>query len=160
MIRWNRRRGNIKGQVTKLENVFLDKSIKELKMPGLKAELDIVLKQQDKFETLKNDYCKNASDTELSEAEAAIDSIEDDLQKLEISLNTSLNELVYNSKSLKMPNIDGSIKNSHIANNDQPKGVPIKLLKIPLPNFSVTFGEWNLLKMQFNSLINENPNSF
>ncbi|CAL1292418.1 unnamed protein product [Larinioides sclopetarius] len=125
-------------------------------MPELQAQLDVVLKLQEKFEILKSDYYKNANETEFSEAEAALDSIEEDLQNLEVSLKTSINKLKYDVEYLKGQNIDSSAKDAHTANIDQPKRAPIKLPEIPLPLFNGKFEEWNLFKTQFNSLINEN----
>ncbi|CAL1296840.1 unnamed protein product [Larinioides sclopetarius] len=75
----NRKRGNIKGQVTRLANALQDKNVTELTMAELQAQLDVVLKLQEKFEILKSDYYKNANETEFSEAEVALDSIEEDL---------------------------------------------------------------------------------
>ncbi|CAL1262782.1 unnamed protein product [Larinioides sclopetarius] len=152
----NRKRGNIKGQVTRLENALQDKNVGELTLPELQAQLDVVLKLQEKFEILKSDYYKNANETEFSEAEVALDSIEEDLQNLEVSLKTSINKLKYNVEYLKGQNIDSSTKDAHTANNDQPKRATIKLPEIPLPLFNGKFEEWNLFKTQFNSLINEN----
>ncbi|GBM24875.1 hypothetical protein AVEN_90606-1 [Araneus ventricosus] len=93
----------------------------EQSIPKLQAQLDIVSKLQEKFELLKNDYYKITNQTEFTEVESALDSMEDDLLNLEVSLKTSINQLKYNVESVSLPN--------------QSKGAPIKLPKIPLPTF-------------------------
>ncbi|CAL1291395.1 unnamed protein product [Larinioides sclopetarius] len=72
-----------------------------LKKDVKKAQLDLVLKLQEKFEILKSDYYKNANETEFSEAEVALDSIEEDLQNLEIfqSVRIDLYKNNYEGKS-------------------------------------------------------------
>ncbi|GBL70765.1 hypothetical protein AVEN_269006-1 [Araneus ventricosus] len=77
----NRKRGNIKSQITKLANALVEKT--EHSIPKLQAQLDIVSKLQEKFELLKNDYYKITNQTEFTEVESALDSVEDDLLNLE-----------------------------------------------------------------------------
>ncbi|GFQ66274.1 uncharacterized protein TNCT_303691 [Trichonephila clavata] len=76
----NRKRGNIKCQLTKMANALQKQT--DLSIPELQAKLDILLKLQDKFELLKNDYYRIANDTEYAEAEPSLNSLEDDLQRL------------------------------------------------------------------------------
>ncbi|GBN83271.1 hypothetical protein AVEN_96288-1 [Araneus ventricosus] len=109
----NRKRGNIKSQIRKLDNALMDKT--EPSIPKQQAELDIVSKLQEKFELLKNDYYKITNQTEFTEVESAFDSVEDDLLNLEVSLKTSINQLKCNVESVSLHN--------------QSKGAPIKLLK-------------------------------
>ncbi|GBM56959.1 hypothetical protein AVEN_224871-1 [Araneus ventricosus] len=135
-----RKRFNIKSQITKLANALVEKT--EHSIPKLQAQLDIVSKLQEKFELLKNDYYKITNQTEFTEVESALDSVEDDLLNLEVSLKTSINQLKCNVESVSLPN--------------QSKGAPIKLPKISLPTFCGRFEEWNLFKTQFSDLINEN----
>ncbi|GBN10673.1 hypothetical protein AVEN_207641-1 [Araneus ventricosus] len=135
----NCKRGNIKSQITKLANALGDKT--EHSIPKLQAQLDIVSKLQEKFELLRNDYYKTTNQTEFTEVESAIDSVEDDLN-LEVNLKTSINQLKCNAESVSLPN--------------QSKGASIKLPTIPLLTFCGRFEEWNLFKTQFNDLINEN----
>ncbi|GBM35046.1 hypothetical protein AVEN_240395-1 [Araneus ventricosus] len=73
----NRKRGNIKSQITKLANAVMDKA--EHSIPKLQAQLDVVSKLQEKFELLKNDYYKITNQTEFAEVESSLDSVEDDL---------------------------------------------------------------------------------
>ncbi|GFQ95850.1 uncharacterized protein TNCT_685741 [Trichonephila clavata] len=116
----------------------------DLSIPELQAKLDVVLKLQDKFELLKNDYYGIANDTEYAEAEPSLNSLEDDLQDFEVRLKTSINKFKYEAES------------SSMLNNSQPKGSQIKLPKIPLPTFTGKLEEWGLFKTQFCDLVIEN----
>ncbi|KAF8786560.1 hypothetical protein HNY73_008257 [Argiope bruennichi] len=137
----NRKRGNIKSQLTKLNNALTEGQNK-MGIPELQVELDIVLNIERKFEELKDDYYK---------IETSLFEVDDDIQKLEISLKTSIHKL----KTMKIDSVHNrSVNNSII--NVQPKKAFIKLPKIPLPFFSGKFEERNLFKTQFNSLISEN----
>ncbi|GBM58169.1 hypothetical protein AVEN_36891-1, partial [Araneus ventricosus] len=77
----NRKRGNIKSQITKLANALVDKT--EHSIPKLQAQLDVVSRLQEKFELLKNDYYKITNTTEFADVESSLDSVEDDLLNLE-----------------------------------------------------------------------------
>ncbi|GFW16477.1 uncharacterized protein TNCV_443521 [Trichonephila clavipes] len=77
----NRKRGNIKCQLTKMANA-LQKQI-DLSIPELQAKLYIVLKLEEKFEQLKSDYYKITNETEYAYAESVLNSMEDDLQDFE-----------------------------------------------------------------------------
>ncbi|GFY48628.1 uncharacterized protein TNIN_483451 [Trichonephila inaurata madagascariensis] len=81
----NRKRGNIKCQLTKMANALQKQT--DLSIPELQAKLDIVLKLQEKFELLKNDYYKITNETEYADAEPVLNSMEDDLQNFEVSLS-------------------------------------------------------------------------
>ncbi|GFY75936.1 uncharacterized protein TNIN_83321 [Trichonephila inaurata madagascariensis] len=61
----NRKRDNIKRQLTKMANALQKQT--NLSIPELQAKLDVVLKLQDKFELLKNDYYKITNETEYAE---------------------------------------------------------------------------------------------
>ncbi|GBL91111.1 hypothetical protein AVEN_184476-1 [Araneus ventricosus] len=87
----NRKRGNIKSQITKLANALVDKT--EHSIPKLQAQLDIVSRLQEKFELLKNDYYKITNTTEFADVESSLDSVEDDLLNLELSDNEKLHYL-------------------------------------------------------------------
>ncbi|GFQ65772.1 uncharacterized protein TNCT_640521 [Trichonephila clavata] len=76
----------------------------DLSIPELQAKLDVVLKLQDKFELLKNDYYKITKDTEYAEDESGLNSLEDDLQDFEVCLKTSINKFKYEAESLSMLN--------------------------------------------------------
>ncbi|GFX35439.1 uncharacterized protein TNCV_102461 [Trichonephila clavipes] len=75
----NRKRGNIKCQLTKMVNALQKQT--DLSIPELQTKLDIVLKLQGKFELLKNVYYTN--ETEYADAEPVLNSMEDDLQDFE-----------------------------------------------------------------------------
>ncbi|GFQ70176.1 uncharacterized protein TNCT_90401 [Trichonephila clavata] len=106
----------------------------DLSIPELQARLDVVLKLQDKFEILKNDYYKITND---AEAETVLNSLEDDLQNVEVRLKTSINKFKCDAECLSM------------LNNSQPKGSQIKLPKTPLPTFTGKFEEWGYSKLNF-----------
>ncbi|GBM41280.1 hypothetical protein AVEN_202875-1 [Araneus ventricosus] len=92
----NRKRGNIKSQITKLANALVDKT--EHSIPKLQAQLDVVSKLQEKFELQKNDYYKITNQTEFAEVESSRDSVEDDLLNLEDFFSSPLSRLSYSAK--------------------------------------------------------------
>ncbi|GFQ65677.1 integrase catalytic domain-containing protein [Trichonephila clavata] len=56
----------------------------DLSIPELQAKLDVVLKLQDKFETIEERLLRIANDTEYAESEPSLNSLEDDLQDFEV----------------------------------------------------------------------------
>ncbi|KAF8790385.1 hypothetical protein HNY73_005410 [Argiope bruennichi] len=147
----NRKRGSIKNQLTKLNNVLTEGQNK-MHIPELQAQLDIVLNIDGKFEELKDDFYKIVKEEDFQKIETSLFEVDEDIQKLEISLKTSINKL----KTMKIDSAHNqSVDDSIIS--DQTKKAFIKLPKIPLPFFSGKFEEWNLFKTQFNCLISENP---
>ncbi|KFM74595.1 hypothetical protein X975_22117, partial [Stegodyphus mimosarum] len=150
----NRKRGNIKGQLTRISNaITAAEKQTELDIAQLQAHLDTVVNIHEKFEVLKNDYYRILTDDEFEEAEALLSEVDEDIEKLEVSLKTSINK----QKTVTNQNSDSPKNESYSVCNDQFKRALVKLPKIPLPNFSGKFEEWNLFKTQFNSLIKENP---
>ncbi|GFV03869.1 uncharacterized protein TNCV_3173031 [Trichonephila clavipes] len=94
----NRKRGNIKCQLTKMANALQKQT--DLSIPELQAKLSIVLKLEEKFEQLKSDYYKITNETEYAYAESVLNSMEDDLQDFEVCLKTSINKFKYGAESL------------------------------------------------------------
>ncbi|KAF8785435.1 hypothetical protein HNY73_010970 [Argiope bruennichi] len=106
--------------------------------------MDIILRLQDKFETLKYDYYKNASDTKLSEAEAAIDSVEVDHQKLEIKMENGekyaspKKNLQTDSKPIHKTDLsngksDGDVSTSEMSlGNKETDAIPKRIQKVDL----------------------------
>ncbi|XP_071043395.1 uncharacterized protein [Parasteatoda tepidariorum] len=78
----NRKRGSIKNQLTKLNNV-LTEGLDNMDISELQAQLDIVLSIQQKFETLRDDYYKIAEEEDFQKVEASLFEVDDDIQKLE-----------------------------------------------------------------------------
>ncbi|GFS79813.1 integrase catalytic domain-containing protein [Trichonephila clavipes] len=120
-------------------------------IPELQAQLDSVLNIKQKYEALKEEYYRISKEKEFQKVEASIYEVDDDIQKLEVSLThthkTSINKL----KSIKIQN-----ETDNYINNEHSKRPLIKLPKIPLPYFSGKIEERSLFKTQFNSIISEN----
>ncbi|GFT52548.1 uncharacterized protein TNCV_4266911, partial [Trichonephila clavipes] len=81
IITLNRKRGNIKCQLTKMANA-LQKQM-DLSIPELQAKLDVVLKLQEKFDLLKNDYYKITNEAECTEVKPVLNLMKDYLQDFE-----------------------------------------------------------------------------
>ncbi|GFS72215.1 hypothetical protein NPIL_689181 [Nephila pilipes] len=77
----NRKRGNLKGQVTKLISAITDEETMD--MPQPEAQLEILKKIQEKSEVLKEDYYKSTSDEEYLTIEASLWEIDQEIQHLE-----------------------------------------------------------------------------
>ncbi|GFT03763.1 hypothetical protein NPIL_644861 [Nephila pilipes] len=84
------KRSNLKGQVTKLLRAITDEETMDI--PQLEAQLEILKKVQDKFEVLKEDYYKSASDEEYLTIEASLSEIDQEIQYLEVRIKTSINK--------------------------------------------------------------------
>ncbi|GFV52716.1 DUF1758 domain-containing protein [Trichonephila clavipes] len=126
----NRKRSDIKSQLTKLNNVFTEGQSK-MDIPELQAQLDSVLNIKQKYEALKEEYYRISKEKEFQKVEASIYEVDDDIRKLENDTDNYIN-------------------------NEHSKKPLIKLPKIPLPYFSGKIEEWSLFKTQFNSIISEN----
>ncbi|GFR16787.1 uncharacterized protein TNCT_731461 [Trichonephila clavata] len=74
------------------------------------AKLDVVLKLQDKFELLKNDYYGIANDTEYAKAEPSLNSLEDDLQDFETQFCDLVIENSQLSDSEKLHYLRGALR--------------------------------------------------
>ncbi|GFQ68211.1 uncharacterized protein TNCT_699841 [Trichonephila clavata] len=116
----NRKRGNIKCQLTKMANALQKQT--DLSIPELQAKLDILLKLQDKFELLKNDYYRIANDTEYAEAEPSLNSLEDDLQDFEQKHHTLLHKYSTPSTNYKtdLETLGPDLNSSQIVGNSEP----------------------------------------
>lgn len=140
----NRKRGNIKSQITKVSKAVTGIS---LEVSELKAHLDIILRAQTKLEALKDDYYQLVTDDDYPQTEEALRQLDDEIQEIEVSLKTSINKIECDySSDISSPSV----------NKNQPKKALMKLPKIPLPIFSGKFEEWNLFKTQFLTLIHDN----
>ncbi|GFX70044.1 DUF1758 domain-containing protein [Trichonephila clavipes] len=134
-----RKCSGIKSQLTKLNNV-LPEGQSKMDIPEFQAQLDSVLNIKQKYEALKEEYYHISKEKEFQKVEASIYEVGDDIQKLEVSLKTSINKL----KSIKIQN-----GTDNYINNEHSKKPLIKLPKIPLLYFSGKIEEWSLFKMQF-----------
>ncbi|GFS42672.1 hypothetical protein NPIL_80811 [Nephila pilipes] len=75
----NRKKGNIKAQITKLSNW------KETNDPSdIAAHLTVLEKLQKKFDDLKTEYFESATDEEILEIEISLAEMDSDIQDLEI----------------------------------------------------------------------------
>ncbi|GFT24490.1 hypothetical protein NPIL_608961 [Nephila pilipes] len=81
LVALNRKRVNLKGQITKLISTITDEETMDI--PQLDAQLEILKKIQDKFEVLKEDNYKSASDEEYLTIEASLSEIDQEIQHLE-----------------------------------------------------------------------------
>ncbi|GFU25415.1 hypothetical protein NPIL_247331 [Nephila pilipes] len=81
VVALNRKRGNLKGQLTKLLNAITDEETMDI--PQLEAQLELLKKVQEKYDDLKEDYYKSASDEEYLTIEASLSEIDQEIQHLE-----------------------------------------------------------------------------
>ncbi|GFU03771.1 hypothetical protein NPIL_78991 [Nephila pilipes] len=81
----NRKKGNIKTQITKLSNW------KEINDPAdVAAHLTELKKLQKKFDDLKTEYFESAMDEEILEIEISLSEMDSDIQDLEVRFTTLL----------------------------------------------------------------------
>ncbi|GFU23131.1 hypothetical protein NPIL_139961 [Nephila pilipes] len=79
----NRKKGNIKAQITKLSNW------KETNDPSdVAAHLTVLEKLQKKFDDLKTEYFESATDEEILEIEISLAEMDSDIQDLETGVVT------------------------------------------------------------------------
>ncbi|GFS73754.1 uncharacterized protein NPIL_518681 [Nephila pilipes] len=78
----NRKRGNLKGQLTKLLSVITDEETTDIFQ--LEVQLEKLKEVQEKFEDIKEDYYKSASDEEYLTIEASLSEIDHKIQHLEL----------------------------------------------------------------------------
>ncbi|GFS31953.1 hypothetical protein NPIL_541081 [Nephila pilipes] len=79
----NRKKGNIKAQITKLSNW------KETNDPSdIAAPLTVLEKLQKKFDDLKTEYFESATDEEILEIEISLAEMDSDIQDLETGVVT------------------------------------------------------------------------
>ncbi|GFT86016.1 uncharacterized protein NPIL_238451 [Nephila pilipes] len=145
----NRKKGNIKAQITKLSNW------KETNDPSdIAAHLTVLEKLQKKFDDSKTEYFESTTDEEILEIEISLAEMDSDIQDLEVRFTT----LLHNCKIKNSNSNDTIHKCNNTENIEASANVAIKLPKIPLPVFSGKIDEWNLFKSQFQSLIEDNKN--
>ncbi|GFS76897.1 hypothetical protein NPIL_98631 [Nephila pilipes] len=82
VVALNRKGGNLKGQLTKLLSTITDEKIMDI--PLLEAQLEILMKVQEKFKFLKEDYYKSASDEEYLTIEASLSEIDQEIQHIDL----------------------------------------------------------------------------
>lgn len=79
----NQRRGNIKVQITKILNVTDDKSFN---VAEWKVHLVLLSKVEEKVKIIKQEYYKIVDEDKLDETEQQLLQMDEDIQKLEVSL--------------------------------------------------------------------------
>ncbi|XP_054720895.1 uncharacterized protein LOC129230517 [Uloborus diversus] len=138
----NRRRGGLKGQVTRLLS-FIGSDIDAMDSTEIECKLEHVQALETKFEQLKLDYYSVLKDEELDENEKIFIDLEEELEKIEVALKRKFKQL------------NNNISRSF---NDAPPNstISIRLPEISLPKFNGKYEEWFLFKEQFNSIINSN----
>ncbi|GFS85110.1 DUF1758 domain-containing protein [Nephila pilipes] len=100
----NRKRGNLKGQITKLISAITDEETMDI--PQLGAQLEILKKIPDKIEVLKEDYYKSASDEEYLIIEANLSEIDQEIQHLEKLDRESRKQYELTLKDNEVPDFD------------------------------------------------------
>ena len=91
LVALNHKRGNIKSQITKI-NKTLAENQDSMDAAELQIQLDILVKLQEKFKSLKDEYFRIPEEKEFEEAETVLTQMEDDL-KIVVSLKTSINKI-------------------------------------------------------------------
>ncbi|GFR14933.1 hypothetical protein TNCT_630211 [Trichonephila clavata] len=114
----NRRRGNLRGQLTKLANALAEET--PIDPAVLQAKLYLIVKLQEKFELLKDKYYTTVLEEDFEEIEISLAEMDDEIQKIEVSLKPSINKL--NPCNFNV--------SSDFSNNNRPKKASIKLSEI------------------------------
>lgn len=143
----NRKRGAIKGQITKTTSAIEDNEPSEVE---LQTFLETVQKLGTKFDLLKDQYYETVADDQFTDIETALTEVDDELHKLEVRLKTLIQDIEKKNSvvDLSVCELKDESKNS----SDAIKRY-VKLPQIPLPTFSGKFDEWNNFKIQFKNLI-------
>ncbi|GFQ93770.1 DUF1758 domain-containing protein [Trichonephila clavata] len=137
---------NLTEQLTKVANALSKEILPDA--AELRVKLDMTVKLQEKFELLKDEYYRTVSEEDFEETEMSLAEIDDEMQKIEVSLKFSINKL----------NLCNSSVSSDCCNaNYQPKKASVKLPEIPLPISDEKFEQWNFVKDQFETLIHKIP---
>lgn len=119
-IKTNRKRGNIKGQLNKISSYIGDGST----IVELMTYQDITARWQNKFDAFKDDYYIIASEEDFSESEIAPSKLDEDINKLELGIKSSINKL-------NCFRINNYTQASYLLSEDQPKTAYFKLPNIP-----------------------------
>lgn len=140
----NRRRRNIKGQLTKL-STNLEQNILNSDLDALFSHEEQVIKLSTKFEELKCEYYKIVPDSDIETINKTLEEIDDDISKIEVRLSTSIR---------KLKNVTDA--SSHTNPTESKSYSAPKLPDIPLPIFSGKIEEYASFKVQFKNLIDQN----
>ncbi|GFQ75575.1 DUF1758 domain-containing protein [Trichonephila clavata] len=79
----NRKRGNLRGQLTKLAKALAEETPTD--PAELQAKLDSIVKLQEKFELLKDEYYRTIPEEDFEEIESSLAEMDDEMQKIESS---------------------------------------------------------------------------
>ncbi|XP_035225304.1 uncharacterized protein LOC118197858 [Stegodyphus dumicola] len=143
VIALNRQRGCLKAKVTKLEHSLRDFVENEESESFLEVKLQSLSGIKRSLDELKQRYLNLPADVAIEESCEIIEELEDDLEKMEVSLKYLLSKL--KSKVNALPVRKNTVEN-----------INVKLPEIPLPQFSGKYKEFHSFKCQFISLIAEN----
>lgn len=101
-----------------------------------KAHLKLLAKAEESFLIIKQEYYRIGEESKQEEREQQLSQLDEDMQKLEISIKFSINKY-YKDWNKNVNNFESY---SFINYQDHAKGVSIKQLKIS--TFSGKFEEW------------------
>ncbi|GFX63420.1 uncharacterized protein TNCV_3620231 [Trichonephila clavipes] len=138
---FNRRKAHLLGQITRIRNSLenVDSPLNQVEIRTKVASLSEVKAKIDK---LRTESYRVLSDEELMDFETSLDTMEVDVDNLEVSLNTLLESSNVDTSEL-------SVKNDFVNYN-------VKLPSINLPEFSGQYIDWLQFKSQFVSSIHDN----
>ncbi|GFW41652.1 integrase catalytic domain-containing protein [Trichonephila clavipes] len=138
---FNRRKAHLLGQITRIRNT-LENVDSPLNQVEIRTKLGSLSEVKAKIDKLRTESYRVLSDEELIDFEASLDTMEEDADNLEVSLNTLLESSNVDTSEL-------SVKNDFANYN-------VKLPSISLPEFSGQYIDWLRFKSQFVSLIHDN----
>ncbi|XP_054715273.1 uncharacterized protein LOC129224750 [Uloborus diversus] len=139
----NRKRGAIKGQITRIENCVNAETPPDSKV--LELKLSSLNNLKEKINSLRNEsFCSLPNDKDVEDFEGTLTEVEDYLEETEVSIFNLLK--IQNTSSSK----------AEKANSESIANAKIKLPSISLPHFSGKYTEWLTFKSQFITLIDSN----
>ncbi|GFY79725.1 uncharacterized protein TNIN_393351 [Trichonephila inaurata madagascariensis] len=123
----NRRRGNCKAKITKLQTFLKDKAPNARRLL-IQSKLDNISEIFSNMESLKIEYYEILEEEKLPNLELTFEQMEEDLESIKVGLQTLL---------LKHDDIskNESICNTALSNNDNSKSSFVKLPDVSLPEF-------------------------
>ncbi|GBM98304.1 hypothetical protein AVEN_7677-1 [Araneus ventricosus] len=141
----NRKRGSLKSSITKLASFVTSANSKDRIL--CETKLENLQKIKVKLGEVKNEYFEIVEDKDLEALENSVIELEEECERLEVSLKTILTS---SNKIAVSTNKDGNNSES------LSESVHIRLPEIPLPKFSGQYQDWQNFKMQFENIIDSN----
>ncbi|GFY69061.1 uncharacterized protein TNIN_462001 [Trichonephila inaurata madagascariensis] len=134
----NRRRGNCKAKITKLETFLKDKAPNARSLL-IQSKLDNISEIFSNMESLKIEYYEILEEEKLPKLELTFDQMEEDLESIKVGLQTLLLKHDDISKNV-------SICDTALSNNDNSKSSFVKLPDVSLPEFHGVTENWTDFK--------------